>query len=43
MEELHEQTLTELETVLTDEQLAEYEEIQEEIASKIRSRVRASR
>jgi len=43
MEELREQTLTELETVLTDEQLAEYEEIQEEIASKIRSRVRASR
>lgn len=43
MEELREQTLTELEKVLTDEQLAEYEEIQEEIASKIRSRVRASR
>ena len=43
MEELREQTLTELETVLTDEQLAEYQEIQEEIASKIRSRIRASR
>lgn len=43
MEELREQTLTELETVLTDEQLAKYEEIQEEIASKIRSRVKASR
>ena len=43
MEELREQTKTQLENVLTDEQLAEYEEIQEEIASKIRSRVRASR
>lgn len=43
MEELREQTLTELETVLTDDQLAEYEEIQEQIASKIRSRMRALR
>lgn len=43
MEELREQTITQLETVLTDEQLAEYEEIQEEISSKILSRVRASR
>ncbi len=43
MEELREQTITQLETVLTDEQLAEYEENQKEIASKIRSRVRASR
>ncbi|MGB1290740.1 MAG: hypothetical protein ACPG5Z_01340 [Pseudoalteromonas sp.] len=43
MEELREQTLTKLESVLTDEQLAEYEDIQEEIASKIRSRIRAAR
>ena len=42
MKELREQTLTELESVLTAEQLAEYEDILEEIASKIRSRIRAS-
>ncbi len=43
MEELREQTLTKLKSVLTDEQLAEYEDIQEEISSKIRSRIRAAR
>lgn len=43
MEELREQTLTELEGVLTDEQLTEYEQIQEELAAKIRSQIRAER
>lgn len=43
MDEVRSHTLTELKTVLTDEQLVEYEEIQEEIASKIRSRIRAAR
>ena len=43
MEELRQRTLTKLESVLTNEQLAEYEDIQEEISSKIRSRIRAAR
>ena len=43
MEELRQRTRTKLESVLTNEQLAEYEDIQEEISSKIRSRIRAAR
>lgn len=43
MVELRQQTLTKLKSVLNDEQLAEYEDIQEEIARKIRSRIRAAR
>lgn len=43
MGEIRSQTLTELENVLTEEQLDEYETIQEEIASKIRSKIRARR
>lgn len=43
MDEVRSHTLTELKTVLTDEQLVEYEEIQGEIASKIRSRIKSAR